>query len=75
MQMPPAVAELKKQVKSVRIRSKKTNAMLVTHIDECAKMQRWVLRGVAGILFWIMTHSPEASAVADKILPLIVSAK
>lgn len=54
------ISKIRKKLVSTSIRSKRTDKMLQSHIDECAKLQKWVLRLGIVTLIWVVTHSPEA---------------
>ncbi len=77
-QLPAAALEgarfegLAKQVRIVSRRTRKTNKNLLAHVEECAKLQRWVLRGVVFIAGWVVTTSPEAAAAFVKLMQVVL---
>ncbi len=66
------LAALGKKVRITSKRSKLTETLLKTHIDECAKRQLWVLRVGAATFGWVVLHSPEAALALAKIVKVIV---
>lgn len=59
---------LSERIDSVVQSGEKTAKSLEQHVTECAKMQKWVLIGVAFVAGWLITHSPEAAKALTKFL-------
>ncbi len=57
-----------KKVRIISKRSKTTSALLSDHIEECSRLQKWVLRVGAVTLLWLVTHSPEAAAAFAEVM-------